>query len=185
MLYRELQRPAAGRTVERDAVHVAGLARVALGCWRADYNHARPHSQLGWKTPSEFAFTHHPRRDLALRYAEGSAPASVASTALSGKSNNPTARQNSGLGSKLMPTNGVALSFDDRQAQENLRGRRAGRCFDRSADGYPTGQPPPATSGRADRTQPDDELQSREWTLGWRYFFRGINPLEAVSSNTE
>lgn len=32
-------------------------ARVALGCWRADYNNERPHSQLGWKTPSEFAFT--------------------------------------------------------------------------------------------------------------------------------
>jgi putative transposase len=36
-------------------------ARVALRCWRADYNDARPHSQLGWKTPSEFAFTCHPR----------------------------------------------------------------------------------------------------------------------------
>ena len=35
-------------------------ARVALGCWRADYNDARPHSQLGWKTPSEFAFACHP-----------------------------------------------------------------------------------------------------------------------------
>jgi len=53
-------------------------ARVALRCWRADYNDARPHSQLGWKTPSEFAFTCHPRRDLALRYAKGSAPAPVA-----------------------------------------------------------------------------------------------------------
>jgi putative transposase len=42
-------------------------ARVALGCWRADYNGSRPHSQLGWKTPSEYAFTFHPRRDLALR----------------------------------------------------------------------------------------------------------------------
>ena len=62
-------------------------ARVALGCWRADYNDARPHSQLGWKTPSEFAFTCHPRRDLALRYAEGSAPAPVAPTAQQGKSN--------------------------------------------------------------------------------------------------
>jgi putative transposase len=51
------------------------LARIALGCWRADYNDARPHSQLGWKTPSEFAFTCHPRRDLALRDAAGSAPA--------------------------------------------------------------------------------------------------------------
>ena len=31
--------------------------RVTLGCWRADYNGSRPHSNLGWKTPSEFAFT--------------------------------------------------------------------------------------------------------------------------------
>ncbi|WP_439402321.1 IS3 family transposase [Bradyrhizobium sp. DASA03068] len=61
--------------------------RVALGCWRADYNYTRPHSQLGWKTPSEFAFTSHPRRDLALRYADGSAPAPVATTAQLGKSN--------------------------------------------------------------------------------------------------
>ena len=64
-------------------------ARVALGCWRADYNGSRPHSQLGWKTPSEYAFTFHPRRDLALRYAKGSAPAPVASTA---KQGNPKAR---------------------------------------------------------------------------------------------
>jgi putative transposase len=62
-------------------------ARVTLGCWRADCNDARPHSQLGWKTPAEFAFTCHPRRDLALRYAEGSAPAPVATTAQPGKSN--------------------------------------------------------------------------------------------------
>ncbi|MGY4513605.1 hypothetical protein ACVIN2_007059 [Bradyrhizobium sp. USDA 3650] len=34
-------------------------ARVALGCWRADYNDTRPHSQLGWRTPSEFAMTCH------------------------------------------------------------------------------------------------------------------------------
>ena len=37
-------------------------AGVALGCWRADYNGSRPHSQLGWKTPSEYAFTCNPRR---------------------------------------------------------------------------------------------------------------------------
>ena len=61
-------------------------ARVELGHWRADYNDTRPHSQLGWKTPSEFAFTCNPRRDLALRYADGSAPAPVATTAHSGKS---------------------------------------------------------------------------------------------------
>jgi putative transposase len=54
---------------------------------RADYNDARAHSRLGWKTPSEFAFTCHPRRDLALRYAEGSAPATVATTAQPARSN--------------------------------------------------------------------------------------------------
>jgi len=59
--------------------------RMILGCWQADYNDRRPHSKLGWKTPSEFAFTYHPRRDLALRYAEGSAPAPVAPTAQQGK----------------------------------------------------------------------------------------------------
>jgi putative transposase len=62
-------------------------ARVALGCWRVDYNDARPHSQLGWRTPAEFAFTLHPRRDLTLRYADGSAPAPVATTAQPDKSN--------------------------------------------------------------------------------------------------
>jgi len=62
-------------------------ARVALRCWRADYNDARPHSQLGWKTPSEFAITCHPRRDLALRYAKSSAPAPAAPTAQPGNPN--------------------------------------------------------------------------------------------------
>jgi putative transposase len=62
-------------------------ARIALGCWRADYNDNRPHSQLGWKTPSEFAIRLHPRRDLALRYAKSSAPAPVAPTAQQGKPN--------------------------------------------------------------------------------------------------
>src|ERR1700682_1385610 len=37
-----------------------------------------------WRTPSEFAFIFHLRRDLALRYAEGSAPAPVATTAQQG-----------------------------------------------------------------------------------------------------
>ena len=54
-----------------------------------DYNGSLPHSQLGWKTPSEFAFTFHPRRDLAPRYAKGSAPAPVAHIARQG---NPNAR---------------------------------------------------------------------------------------------
>jgi putative transposase len=69
-------------------------ARTALGCWWVDYNDARPHSQLGWKTPSEFASIFHPRRDLALRHADGSALDPVASTAHRGKS---TGRANSKL----------------------------------------------------------------------------------------
>ena len=32
-------------------------ARVELSNWRNDYNHHRPHSGLGWLTPSEFAKT--------------------------------------------------------------------------------------------------------------------------------
>ena len=62
-------------------------ARVALRCWRADYNDARPHSQLGWQTPSEFTVACNPRRDLALRYVEGSAPAPA--TTHMGTSNRP------------------------------------------------------------------------------------------------
>jgi hypothetical protein len=38
--------------------------------------------------PSEFAFTCHQQRDLALHYSEGSAPASVVTTGQLGKSNN-------------------------------------------------------------------------------------------------
>jgi putative transposase len=53
----------------------------------ADHNGSRPHSQLGWKTPSEFAFSFRTRGDLVLRYAKGSAPAPVATTAQPGKSN--------------------------------------------------------------------------------------------------
>ena len=62
-------------------------ARVAIALWRADYNSARPHSQIAWQTPDEFAQTFNPRRSLALRNAKGSAPASVASPAHQGKTN--------------------------------------------------------------------------------------------------
>ncbi|MER9708637.1 IS3 family transposase, partial [Mesorhizobium sp. M0204] len=59
-------------------------ARVAIALWRADYNTARPHSQIAWQTPAEFASTFNPRRSLALRCAKGSAPAPVASPAQQG-----------------------------------------------------------------------------------------------------
>ena len=56
-------------------------ARVATALWRADYNTARPHSQISWRTPDEFASTFTPRRSLALRYANGSAQTPAASPA--------------------------------------------------------------------------------------------------------
>ena len=62
-------------------------ARIALGRWRSDYNGSRPHSRLSWQTPSAFASTFHPRRDLALRSANGSAPDPVAQPANHTQSN--------------------------------------------------------------------------------------------------
>jgi len=53
-------------------------ARATVSAWRADYNLNRPHSRLGWLTPTEYADTFNPRRDLALRSMQGSAPAPVA-----------------------------------------------------------------------------------------------------------
>ncbi len=56
-------------------------ARTALTKWRADYNKDRPHSQLGWMTPSEFANTFATRRALALRSLDNSAPKPATSNA--------------------------------------------------------------------------------------------------------
>ena len=57
--------------------------RVELAQWRNDYNHHRPHSGLGWLTPSEFA--KHQRQSKqwpsGAAYTEGSAPMAIASTA--------------------------------------------------------------------------------------------------------
>jgi putative transposase len=41
-------------------------ARVELAKWRNDYNHHRPHSGLGWLTPSEFAKTAAPAQAMAM-----------------------------------------------------------------------------------------------------------------------
>lgn len=53
-------------------------ARATLAAWRKDYNTERPHSRLGWQTPSEFAQTFTPQRGLTLRNLQSSAPAPVA-----------------------------------------------------------------------------------------------------------
>lgn len=62
-------------------------ARAVLAIWQADYNGSRPHSQLGWKTPAEFATTFNTRRAPALRNAKSSAPSPAASSPQHGKPN--------------------------------------------------------------------------------------------------
>ncbi|QXX74408.1 hypothetical protein MHY1_03120 [Methylovirgula sp. HY1] len=69
-------------------------ARVGLARWKEDYNGLRPHSKIGWQTPTAFAATFHPRRDLALRFANGSAPAPAAHPAKEAKSNRQSELRN-------------------------------------------------------------------------------------------
>jgi putative transposase len=45
-------------------------ARAVLEAWRMDYNDDRPHSRLGWMSPSIYAAA---RLSAALRYPDGSA----------------------------------------------------------------------------------------------------------------
>lgn len=49
--------------------------RASLALWRANYNSARPHSQIGWQTPNEFTSLHRPSiRDGRSRCAMRKAP---------------------------------------------------------------------------------------------------------------
>mgnify|MGYP006206272261 CR=1 FL=1 len=66
--------------------------RSTVAAWRADYNLNRPHSRLGWLTPTEYADTFNPRRDLALRSMQGSAPAPVAHPGQIGQTNRQSLR---------------------------------------------------------------------------------------------
>jgi putative transposase len=61
--------------------------RASLAAWRGDYNLSRPHSRLGWMTPSEYADSFTPRRDLALRSMASSAPAPAAHPGPAGQTN--------------------------------------------------------------------------------------------------
>ncbi|MFG1230040.1 integrase core domain-containing protein, partial [Xanthobacter wiegelii] len=61
-------------------------ARAALSRWQLDYNTTRPHSKLGWQTPTAFASTFSPQRDQTLRTMNASASASAAPHAREGKS---------------------------------------------------------------------------------------------------
>lgn len=62
-------------------------ASAVLAIWKADYNGSRPHSQLGWQTPAEFAFTFNSRRAPTLGNLQSAAQSPAASTAHQGKSN--------------------------------------------------------------------------------------------------
>jgi putative transposase len=56
-------------------------ARALLETWRIDYNTNRPHSRLGWMSPTAYAVQ---RRSAALRSTDGSAPRTAAITAQQG-----------------------------------------------------------------------------------------------------
>jgi putative transposase len=56
-------------------------ARAVLDAWRADYNHTRPHSRLGWMSPATYAAA---RRSAAPRCTDGSAQRTAATTAQQG-----------------------------------------------------------------------------------------------------
>ena len=62
-------------------------ARAVLAIWQADYNGSRPHSQLRWQTPAEFASNFNPRQALALRNPKSSAPSPAVSPAQQGNPN--------------------------------------------------------------------------------------------------
>ena len=65
-------------------------ARLVLTAWRCDYNEERPHSKLGWMTPSAYAaaLSGENGRSAALR--EGSALRPLASHTRDGSDHSPT-----------------------------------------------------------------------------------------------
>jgi putative transposase len=73
-------------TLFRSMVH----ARVVLAAWRRDYNEHRPHSKLGWLTPSAYAgaFSGNAGRSAALR--QGSALRPLARAPSTGSDHTPT-----------------------------------------------------------------------------------------------
>src|SRR5262245_25523404 len=62
-------------------------AGAVLEAWRTDYNHTRPHSRLGWMSPAIYAAE---RWSAALRYTDGSAQRTAATTAHQGIMNRQT-----------------------------------------------------------------------------------------------
>lgn len=67
-------------------------ARAELAAWQNDYNTQRPHSQIGWLTPAEFAAAsaRSMQRPSGAALVEGSAPMAVAPTAQMGSTHGVT-----------------------------------------------------------------------------------------------
>lgn len=65
-------------------------ARAALDRWRLDYNFSRPHSRLGWLTPSAFAMRLLTQRDRSAALLDGSAARPVAHAVLLSSNQPPT-----------------------------------------------------------------------------------------------
>lgn len=53
-------------------------ARAVIAGWVEDYNTARPHSAIGYRTPAAYAALLDPQRAPALRHIESSVPMPVA-----------------------------------------------------------------------------------------------------------
>ena len=68
-------------------------ARAMLQAWRNDYNLNRPHSRLGWLTPTEYAHNLNAKRDLPLRSLASSASDPVNNTGHNGQTNRQSLRQ--------------------------------------------------------------------------------------------
>jgi hypothetical protein len=111
------------------------------------YNDARPHSRLGWRTPSEFAFTH-PRRELALRYADGSSPAPVAPPAHQG---NPTARNELTVTDVNAAKNILAIAISSTKGLPGIGLRKQIRSERHRASGRSLRRPPCISATRRAR----------------------------------
>ena len=71
-------------------------ARFELEKWKNDYNTKRPHSGIGWLTPTEFTRKQHPVKQWPSVAAQckGFVPLAIAQTTLKGVYNNQNANLN-------------------------------------------------------------------------------------------